>query len=143
MKIEVRRVAKRETYTIGRLSIDGRYICDTLEDRVRPRGVKEWGETAIPPGTYRVTMSAISPRFSRRRAYQWCHGRLPRLLRVPGFEGILIHAGNTHEDTAGCLLVGENKVVGKVTNSMATLKKLWAILEEARLRDEPIELTIW
>jgi hypothetical protein len=64
-------------------------------------------KTAIPAGTYKMIVD-ISP--SKKRL-------LPRLLNVPGFEGILIHRGNTEDDSSGCIIVGENKVVGKVINS--------------------------
>lgn len=117
MKIEVKRIAKRATYTIGRMFIDGKYFCDTLEDTDRNitqntplnriKSVKITGQTAIPIGTYKVIVNK-SPKFGRN---------LPRLLDVPGFDGILIHRGNTDKDTAGCILIGENKVVGKVINS--------------------------
>lgn len=142
MELEIERIAKRKEYTIGRLYIDGRYICDTLEDTVRPPGEKVYGKTAIPEGTYAVTMNVVSPHFAGREAYDWCEGRLPRLLNVPGFSGILIHAGNTAEDTKGCILVGENKVRGKVLHSMATLKKLWNELEEANRRRQSIFVNI-
>jgi len=66
-------------------------------------------------------------------------GRLPRLLNVPGFEGVLIHAGNTAEDSAGCIIVGENKAVGKVLNSKETFIKLYKILQSSTI---PIQLTI-
>jgi hypothetical protein len=67
---------------------------------------------------------------------------VPRLLQVPGFEGILIHPGNKHEDTSGCILVGENKVVGKVINSIATFKKLYSKLQEADNKGEEITIQI-
>lgn len=133
MKLLLKRVALRETYTIGRLYVDNHLFCDTCEDKVRDieREGKVYGKTAIPYGTYKVTLGVQSPKYSQRSNYNWCNGYLPRLLNVPHFDGILIHAGNTAEDSAGCILVGENKVVGKVINSMATLKRLYGILREA------------
>jgi len=121
MKLELKRKALRETYTIGRLYIDGDGFCDTLEDKVRPDGVKIWGETAIPAGTYKVIITE-SARFKRR---------LPLLVDVPMFEGIRIHPGNTAVDTHGCILVGVNSVKGKVTQSQSTFKKLFALMEKA------------
>lgn len=141
MRLLLKRVALRDTYTIGKLYIGTHYFCDTCEDRVRDieREGKVYGKTAIPYGTYKVTLGVQSPKYSQRASYDWCKGYLPRLLDVPHFEGILIHAGNTAEDSAGCILVGENKVVGKVINSMATLKRLYGILKEA---GDDITLTI-
>ncbi|RGN50927.1 MULTISPECIES: DUF5675 family protein [unclassified Bacteroides] len=128
MKLLLKRIALRDTYTIGKIYIDGEYFCDTLEDKVRDlnkNGVfdgdekKVYGETAIPYGTYKVILS-YSPKFKRI---------LPELLDVPCFTGIRIHRGNTEKDTAGCLLVGENKVRGKVLNSTYWEKKLIEKLE--------------
>ena len=128
MKLLLKRIALRDTYTIGKIYIDGEYFCDTLEDKVRDlnkNGVfdgdekKVYGETAIPYGTYKVILS-YSPKFKRI---------LPELLDVPCFTGIRIHRGNTEKDTAGCLLVGENKVRGKVLNSTYWKKKLIEKLE--------------
>jgi hypothetical protein len=140
MKLRLKRIALRETYTIGQLYVDNHYFCDTLEDKVRDINKdgdlldagegKVASQTAIPYGTYEVTLKVKSPRFSQKPAYNWCDGYLPRLLNVKHFDGILIHAGNTAEDTVGCILVGENTIKGKVTNSMATLQRLYAILQE-------------
>lgn len=116
MKLTLKRRFLGETYTIGTLFIDGVCFCDTLEDKVRDLDksgafdngeAKVQHETAIPYGTYRVVVN-LSPRFKRP---------LPRLLAVPSFDGVLIHRGNTAEDSSGCILVGENKVKGKVINS--------------------------
>lgn len=133
MKLSLKRIALRETYTIGRLHVDSHYFCDTIEDRVRDIDAKGkvYGKTAIPYGTYEVTLGVQSPKFSQRPSYDWCKGYLPRLLNVPHFEGILIHSGNTAEDCNGCILVGENKVKGMVINSMVTLKRLYNILQSA------------
>lgn len=141
MKLELERRFLGESYTIGSLSIDGKKFCDTLEDKVRDlnkNGVfdgdekKVYGETAIPYGTYDVVVD-YSPKFKRE---------LPRLQNVRHFEGILIHRGNTAEDSAGCILVGENKVKGKVINSTPYERELVRILKEAQDRKEPITIKI-
>lgn len=152
MKLKLIRKYKKDTHTIGHLYIDGEYFCDVLEDKVRDYNQdgdlldegeqKVYGDTAIPFGRYKVAMNVISPKFSRRASYMWCGGYLPRLLDVPHFEGILIHAGNTVNDCAGCLLVGENKVRGRLVNSMATLRRLYAILKLASAKGEDIWLKI-
>lgn len=145
MNLELKRIFKGENYTIGRLFIDGKYFCDTLEDPVRQLDsikdkIKE--KTAIPAGKYKVSMSIVSPKYSIRKSYNWCGGRLPRLIDVPFFEGILIHSGNTPDHTAGCILVGENKVKGQVINSMNTLKNLWVKLNVADEVGEEIWIDI-
>lgn len=145
MNLELKRIFKGENYTIGRLFINGEYFCDTLEDPVRQLDsikdkIKE--KTAIPAGKYKVSMSIVSPKYSIRKSYNWCGGRLPRLLDVPFFEGILIHSGNTPDHTAGCILVGENKVKGQVINSMNTLKNLWVKLNVADEVGEEIWISI-
>lgn len=111
MQINVKRTFKGQEYTIGKLYIDGHYLCDTLEDTVRPAGIKIAGNTAIPAGTYKVKKT-MSPRFKKV---------LPEILNVPGFSGVRIHAGNTDADTDGCLLLGLNKAKGKVLESQATM----------------------
>lgn len=117
MEIVVKRLWKKATYTIGRLYVDRKYMCNTLEDKDRGltqsmpleriKAIKVAGETAIPTGTYKVTIR-WSPHFNRM---------LPHIESVPGFDYILIHAGNTNKDTRGCILVGENKKVGQLVNS--------------------------
>lgn len=137
MKLTLKRIALRPTYTIGKLYIDGKYFCDTCEDCVRDtnrngwfdESPKKYGLTAIPYGTYKVILS-MSNRFKRV---------LPLLLDVPEFSGIRIHSGNTADDSLGCILVGENKQVGKVLNSRKTEQKLMKILNAT---DEEIEIEI-
>ena len=90
------------------------------------------GATAIPCGTYDVVVN-ISPKFKRL---------LPRLLGVPHFDGILIHRGNTAADTAGCILVGENRAVGKVLNSTAWEQRVTEHLLEAQREGEDIKITV-
>lgn len=111
MQINVRRTFKGPDYTIGKLYIDGHYLCDTLEDTVRPAGTKIAGKTAIPAGTYKVKKT-MSPRFKKI---------LPEILNVPGFTGVRIHSGNTAADTDGCLLLGLNKTKGAILDSQTTM----------------------
>ena len=102
MKLTLKRIFKGEKYTIGDLYIDGTWFCNTLEDAIRD--VKVYGETAIPAGTYKVTIT-LSPRFRR-----W----LPLLHDVPYFEGVRILQGkHWRKDTHGCILVGQNKIKGQ------------------------------
>ncbi len=119
MKLLSERIYKAPDYTISNLSIDGKFFCHVLEDTVRANGVKIYGKTAIPTGTYKVILS-VSNRFKIL---------MPLLLNVPNFEGIRIHAGNTAADTHGCLLVGVNSAKGKVTESKKTFAKLMEILQ--------------
>ena len=135
MNLTLNRIFRGPDYTIGKLYIDGHYFCDTLEDPVRTlpascpntsEGIlcacpeKVYARTAIPAGTYKVTMQ-FSPRFKRV---------LPLLHDVPHFLGVLIHSGNDQGDTAGCILGGHNKVKGKVLESRAVSDKLNALLEK-------------
>lgn len=132
MKLTVIRRYKKEDYTIGDLYIDGKWFSNTLEDKVRELNKPEdkvYGKTAIPEGTYEIKLT-YSPRFKRI---------LPEVLDVPLFLGIRIHAGNTAEDSNGCILVGENKAKGKVLNSRKTLERLMKILKTV---SEPIILKI-
>lgn len=152
MELTINRIAPRETYTIGKLYVDGKYFCDTCEDKVRDLNkdgdlldageCKIASKTAIPYGRYEIIMKVKSPKFSQKAAYNWCGGYLPRLLNVKHFDGILIHAGNSADDSAGCIIVGKNKVVGRVLESMDTLKKLYEVLSAASNRGEKIWISI-
>lgn len=141
MKLRLERKYFRDTYTIGNLYIDGSFFSNTLEDKnrdVNKNGkfdngeAKVYAETCIPFGTYKVIVT-MSPKFKRE---------LPRLLNVPSFEGILIHRGNTAKDSAGCILVGENKAVGKVLNSTPYEVKLVKLMKEAIAKGEEITIDI-
>ena len=142
MEITVKRKFKSNNYTIGSLYIDGKYFCDTLEDIDRGltdsmsdsyiATIKVINQTAIPIGTYKVTIT-YSNRFKKL---------LPLINNVKGFSGIRIHSGNTKEDTSGCILVGFNTEVGKVINSKVTYNKLFNLLQDKLNKGEQVEIKI-
>lgn len=155
MELRLRRIALKSEYTIGKLYIDNVYVCDVLEPTTRDynkNGVFDNGEkkiegkTAIPYGVYPVTLDVRSQKYSNFKKYPWAEkydGYLPRLMNVKTHVGILIHAGNYPKDTAGCLLVGENKKVGAVLNSVATFQRLMDdYLLPAKKRNETINITV-
>ena len=153
MEILVDRKWKKQSYTISNLLVDGEWFCNVLEDTDRGlddqmpeskiKELKKPSITAIPRGTYEITLDVTSPKFSKISFYkEVCNGKLPRLLNVKGFEGILIHAGNTDKDSGGCLLVGVNLQKGKVLNSRETFKKLYKLLKDRKTRGEKITIKI-
>jgi len=131
MKLALTRVYCAESYTIGHLYVDGIYFCDTLEDKVRV-GLKVKNETAIPKGTYEIIVN-YSNRFKKN---------IPLLLSVPNFEGIRIHAGNSQNDTSGCILVGKNDIKGRVTASFDTFIILSKIINDEFNQNHKITIEI-
>lgn len=154
MKILIDRKWKKNEYTIGKLYVDSVFFSNTLEDKDRGltssmsleeiKKEKKAGETAIPTGTYKIRMDISSLRFSKSNWYiKNCNGaRMPRLKDVPGYDGVLIHCGNTAKDTEGCILVGKNDVKGMVTKSKDYFLKLYNIMYAAYKKGENIEITI-
>ena len=159
MELILKRIAKRKTYTIGRLYIaqeindsdkeehpglrqpltEGLQICDTLEPTWRDYkhgAYKVKGRSAIPEGRYAVVIS-FSPKFK-----QW----LPILLGDAEFnrkwQGIRIHAGNTAKDTEGCILAGKNKLVGQLVDSRTCVRSLKQKIVEAKDNGEAVWLTV-
>ena len=120
MKLTIKRTITRNNYTLGELYIDGQFFCSTLEDRDRGltqsmsveqiKSMKVPGETAIPKGTYKVTLDVVSPKFSKYPFYmEVCEGKLPRLIDVKGYEGVLIHVADGIKRDAllqGCIGIG-------------------------------------
>ena len=130
MELKLKTIAKKEGYTIGRLYVDGVYLCDTLEDKVRD--IKVYGKTAIPEGRYIVDTDIVSPKFQYRSWARICKGRIPRLRNVPNFTGVLIHVGNSAKDTDGCILVGYNTIKGRLTSSTIAFNRLITLLSGAK-----------
>lgn len=151
MKLTIKRTITRSSYTLGKLYIDGVYFCDTLEDRERGltqnmsveqiKSMKVPGETAIPKGTYRVTLDVVSPKFSKYPFYmQTCGGKLPRLIDVKGYEGILIHvADGPKRDSLlqGCIGIGNLSAEEYLMNGKKVFVELYN-----KLKGNNIELEI-
>lgn len=132
MKITLERSWCGPTCTIGQLMVDGATECFTLEDIVRPDGEKVHGKTAIPSGTYSVTITP-SNRFKRD---------LPLVENVPGFDGIRIHPGNTAEDTEGCILVGRTRGTTWVGESRAAFAALFEKIKDALDAGDKVTLEV-
>lgn len=134
MKLQLARTIFNDEVTVGKLYINQQYFCDTLEDYYRDLNYdkKIPGKTSIPFGTYKIILNE-SPKFKRL---------LPRLINVPGFEGILIHAGNDKDDTAGCILVGKYDGNNKLTNSRWHENELVRQIKYAISNNEEITIEI-
>lgn len=130
MNLTLKREESTKHSTPGRLYVDGKFECYTLEDVVRPEKIK--GETAIDAGTYKVIID-MSNRFKRH---------LPLLLDVPNFAGVRIHPGNTDRDTEGCILVGDSPAVDFLGSSRAAFDRLFSKMQNARKANETIAITI-
>jgi hypothetical protein len=142
MKIDVTRIYKKELYTIGEMKINGTWFCNTLEDKDRGmsqelsasqnKKLKVYGQTAIPTGTYTVTVTWW-PKYRLR---------VPLLHNVPAFDGILIHNGVNQNHTLGCILVGLNKERGKLTDGKRFMNELTNKVDDATKRGETTTITI-
>ena len=151
MKLTIKRTITRNNYTLGKLYVDGVYFCDTLEDRDRGltqnmsvkqiKSIKVPGETAIPKGTYKVTLDVVSPKFSKYPFYmQTCGGKLPRLIDVKGYEGVLIHvADGPKRDSLvqGCIGIGNLSAEEYLINGKKVFIELYN-----KLKGNNIELEI-
>ena len=155
MNLYIKRITKNP-YCIGHLYINSKYFCDTLEppyfgttQNTPIQEIKNTkkGNTAIPIGTYDISLDYQSPKFKNRSWAKFCDGYLPTIMNVPAFNRILIHVGNIasqygKSDTMGCILVGMNLERGKVLKSQETFKKLYKVLSEAKLKGENIQIII-
>lgn len=156
MELKLIRKYRKSDYTIGILYINGKYFCEVLEDT--DRGLKDSmsveeikkmkikDQTCIPYGKYQITINVVSPKFSTKDFYKKsCNGKVPRLLNVKGFEGILIHVGDGHNGnklTSGCLLVGRNTIKGGLTEGKKYFQLLYSQMIEAKNKNEKISITI-
>lgn len=113
MKLDVIRYSSQHESTLGLLFIDGKFECYTLEDE--ERSVKVFGETRIPKGSYDIRFrkeGGHNARYSKKFGVD--HMGMLEVKDVPNFKYVLIHIGNTDDDTAGCLLVGNTANNNKI-----------------------------
>lgn len=140
MRLTLKRIANKKTYCIGKLYINGKYFCDTLEDVDRGldstmteediKKIKVKSETAIPTGIYKIILN-YSPKFKKV---------MPLITNVKGYSGVRIHTGNSAKDTEGCLLVGKNTIVGRLTDSRKMYDALFKRLQQKGSNDITIEI---
>ena len=153
MELKVKRKAFEKDYTIGDLFVDGKFVSNTLEDCDRGltqdmpleeiKEKKVYGKTAIPTGTYEIDMNTVSPKFQARSWAKPYGGKLPRLVNVPGYEGILIHPLNQASESLGCIGVGNNSIKGMITDSSRIFMSLMSkYLLPAKVKGEKITITI-
>lgn len=159
MELILDRKYKKLDYTIGNLYIVDKktsksvFFSNTLEDTDRGltqtmsitqlKSIKKKSITAIPKGRYEITLDVVSPKYSKKPAFvTFCNAKMPRLLNVPAYDGVLIHSGNSAKDTDGCILVGKNDKKGWVSNSTNTFKLLYNKMLEAKKSGEKIYISI-
>ena len=156
MELKLIRKYRCSNYCIDKLYINNEYFSDALEDPDRSltdsmsleeiQKIKIKGNTCIPYGTYNITLDVYSPKFGNKSYYkEVCNGKVPRLLNVKGFDGILIHVGdgpNGHRLTEGCILIGRNTIKGGLTEGKKYFQLLYNQMLEAKKRGEKIKITI-
>lgn len=156
MELKLIRKYRCSNYCIDKLYINNEYFSDALEDPDRGltdtmsleeiKKIKIKGNTCIPYGTYNITLDVYSPKFGNKSYYkEVCNGKVPRLLNVKGFDGILIHVGdgpNGHRLTEGCVLIGRNTIKGGLTEGKKCFQLLYNQMLEAKKRGEKIKITI-
>ena len=144
MELILKRIARKEDYTIGHLMVDGKFFADTLEDT--DRGLtqkmslstllqkKIHSKTAIPTGRYQIVWT-YSNHFGKS---------MPLLMNVPGYAGVRIHSGNSAKDTEGCILVGtwDGEKEDWISDSRIAFEKLMSLLQKAEDKKESITITI-
>lgn len=150
MKLEVLRYSSNTDSTLG-LLFDATYgrefLCYTLEDEKRM--VKVPGETRIPSGTYKLglrTEGGFHTKYAKRTDLKDIHKGMIHVLDVPNFKWILWHIGNTDEDTAGCLLLGNETrqnitQSGTISFSTSAYRRVYPRIADAILNGEDCEVT--
>src|ERR1035437_8508841 len=132
MKLVTTRTTFDDQCTLGELTVDAVFECFTLEPMTRaPDADKVFGKTAIPYGTY-----AVSVTYSNRMGKN-----LPLLADVPNFEGVRTHPGYFPADTEGCLLVGETEGHDEVLSSRTAFDHLFTQIQAALDRGEEVTIT--
>lgn len=145
MRILVKRLFRTKKTTISSVLIDGKLQCFGLENTFNQP--KILGKTRIPCGTYRVGLRTVGGKHRKYlKRFPTLHKGMLHIKDVPGFEHILIHIGNFHQDTDGCLLLGRSvahrsETGYMVSDSKAAYKEFYAkVIAAARNGDLEIDV---
>jgi len=146
MRIKLKRIHSNKESTLGLLYIEGVFACFTLEDQAQDRKVMH--ETRIPAGTYEITLRTVGS-FHQRYSKQFpdIHKGSLWIRNIPGFEYVLIHIGNTDNDTSGCILVGDTATQnvtnrGFIGDSTKAYKRIYPQIAEALAQGRSVSITI-
>tara|TARA_R110002050_G_scaffold54505_2_gene123217 strand:- start:18 stop:488 length:471 start_codon:yes stop_codon:yes gene_type:complete len=150
MKLKLIRINSTKNSTNGLLydiTSDPEFMCYTLEDE--PREIKVKHMTCIPAGEYTLALKTHG-RLHDKYQYRFAdiHNGMIQLLDVPNFTDILIHCGNTNEDTSGCLLVGDTqennniKESGFIGKSTIAYFRIYKAISEAIMSGEHCTINI-
>ena len=152
MTLGLVRIYNCPTYCIGKMYVNGEWVCDTIEECDRGLEQTMSGEeiervkydhhTAVPTGTYKVGMDVKSPLAHLKFYAKFCNGRLPVILNIPLFDDATIHCGASAANPTGSVIVGYNTIKGCVTDSRKAWERLMKPLLKARKEREKIEITI-
>ena len=144
MIIDVKSFLSNKNETLGVLSIDGTPMCWTLEDE--HRDTKVMSETRIPAGEYKIGLRKEGGHHVKYGAkFPTIHEGMLELQDVPNFKYILIHIGNTDEDTAGCLLVGNSAQIGSILTvgeSTVAYKRIYTIIANTIKNGKDVKIII-
>ncbi len=140
MNLRLDRYKSESDFTLGKLYINDVFECYTLEDEKRE--VKVMHETRIPAGTYEIKLRLFGGHHERYKVKFPFHKGMLWLQDVPNFKDILIHIGNTDEDTSGCILVGKNVGDGRIVESTRAYKDMYLKVLAAFERDEKVTITV-
>lgn len=147
MHLHQQLIAETDNSTLSILSKAGKFVCFVLEDGYREKKVMH--QTRIPPGTYAIRQRKYG-KFYDQYSKLWRLAFISELADVPGFTDILIHPGNTVNDTSGCLLTGHGVAIDpKTGNFYITEKKsspafllLHGLIAEAFAKGEAVTLAV-
>lgn len=146
MKILVKRFYQSDIDTVGLLYINNVFMCYTLEDAFQSS--KIYGKTRIPAGEYPVRLRKVGTTHCYyNKRFPIMHKGTLHIQDIPNFENVLIHIGNTHKDTKGCLLVGTDfkhrSTYTKLRHSTVAYKKIYPLILSCLIHDEDVSIKIW
>lgn len=150
MKLTLLRFSDDGDSTLGTIYVNGRPECFILEDQHNDVKIKH--ETRIPAGTYKITLRTVGSfheRYSKHKdaRVRAMHKGMLWIRDVPGFEYILIHCGNTDDQTSGCLLTGRKAYFnryneGKVLESTEAYIKLYPQVADVLVAGEEVTIEV-